>query len=113
MARVSWAGSEVVWVERLGRLLTVVREVDGERVLHIDDWSTVVDERTEISHQQCGLVRCRLTVRRPGLPPAVFRYRLSWSVPLSVLLDPTYNGWDADDDDPGRPLVAMLGGTFD
>ncbi|MFF2746042.1 hypothetical protein ACFVVA_10900 [Kitasatospora sp. NPDC058048] len=111
MARVSWAGSEVLWVGQLGRLLAVVREVDGERILHIDDWSTVVDDRTEIRHS--GLLRCRLTVRRPDRPPVVFRYRLSWLVPVMILLDPTYDRWDAEQDDPGLLLVELLGGTDD
>ncbi|MFJ9443716.1 hypothetical protein ACIRRH_17840 [Kitasatospora sp. NPDC101235] len=112
MARVNWAGSEVIWVGQLGRLLAVVREADGARILHIDDWSTVVDDRTEIHHQGGGRRR-RLTVRQPGEQPVVFRYRLSWLVPVEMFLDISYDRWVDEENDPGLLLVDLLGGTDD
>ncbi|GHF56431.1 hypothetical protein GCM10018790_38030 [Kitasatospora xanthocidica] len=78
MARVTWAGSEVRWVRRLGRLLAVVREVDGRLILRIDDWSTVVDEWTAV-HHRTGPLRHRIVVRQPGRFPVEFRYRLRWT----------------------------------
>ncbi|WP_188297415.1 hypothetical protein [Streptomyces sp. CBMA156] len=113
MARVCRAGSEVVWAGRLGRLLAVVREADGERTLHLDDWSTAVDERTGIHHEELGSLRRRLTVRRPDRQPVVFRYRLPWSVLVLRFLDVAHDQWAAEADDPGLLLVELLGGTDD
>ncbi|MFE4517360.1 hypothetical protein ACFRMQ_24560 [Kitasatospora sp. NPDC056783] len=112
MARVSWAGSEVIWVGKVGRMLTVVREVDGERILHVDDWTTVVGDRTEI-HLKCGPLHRRLVIREPGREPVEFRYRLSWAAVLDPFIDFGWDRWRAEELDPGLVLVELLGGTDD
>ncbi|MFE6053053.1 hypothetical protein ACFQ6N_20025 [Kitasatospora sp. NPDC056446] len=106
------AESRVVWSGRLGHLAVEVRETDGRRVLRIDDWSTVFDDRTGI-HHHTGVLRHRLVVRRPGLPPVVFRYRLRWLLQLAPIWEATYDRWSAEADDPGLELVEILGGTDD
>lgn len=86
--------------------------MDGQRVLRIGDWSTVVTAQTEIRHRS-GLLSRRIIVRQPGQPPFVHRYRLSGLLQVAPLWEATYDRWSAEADDPGLGLVELLGGTDD
>ncbi|QKW22440.1 hypothetical protein HUT16_28185 [Kitasatospora sp. NA04385] len=104
--------TEAVQRYRLGRVTAEVREVDGRRVLRIGDWSTVVDDRTEIRHENGRfLLSQRIVVVQPGRPAFVHRYRLPWGKQLGPFWQVTYDYWDAEADDEGLPLVEFLGGT--
>ncbi|MFI8454949.1 hypothetical protein [Kitasatospora sp. NPDC085464] len=86
--------------------------MDGQRILQVDDWSTVVDERTAV-HHRTGLLHHRLVVQQPGRPLVEFRYRLPWPIRSAPFWAATYDLWAAEADDPGLDVVALLGGTDD
>ncbi|MFF7993984.1 hypothetical protein ACFZDG_29870 [Kitasatospora xanthocidica] len=86
--------------------------MDGQLILQIDDWSTVVDERTVV-HHHTGVLRHRVVVRQPDRLPVEFRYRLRWAAQLAPVWEAAYDLWSAEADDPGLDLVTLLGGTDD
>jgi hypothetical protein len=100
------------WSVRLGRKQVTVRNVEGRRVLRIGDWSTVLTPRTRIHHGTHTWSRT-LTIRQPDRPPHVYRYRLGLYAMLAPAVEPTYDRWAAEADDPGLDLVQALGGTDD
>ncbi|MFE9253683.1 hypothetical protein [Streptomyces sp. NPDC006879] len=104
--------SGILWSGQLGRLSAEVREVDGQRILRIGDWSTVVNAQTQIRHRS-GLLSHRLIVCQPAQPSFVHRYRLPWLLQLAPAWEATYDRWSAEADDPGLALVELLSGTDD
>ncbi|WP_406858833.1 hypothetical protein ABZO31_00745 [Streptomyces sp. HUAS MG47] len=114
MADVEADETGILWSGRLGRVAAEVRRVDGRPVLRIGDWSTVVDERTEIRHRTGRFALSQsIEVRRPGEPVFVHRYRLRLLLQLAPYLEASYDRWSAEADDPGLELVELLGGTDD
>ncbi|MFG2329570.1 hypothetical protein ACGFMM_08085 [Streptomyces sp. NPDC048604] len=114
MAGESSDESGVVWSGRLGRVPAEVRTTNGQRVLRIGRWSTVVDDRTEIRHRTGRFALSqRIIIRQPGRPPFVHRYRLPLLLQLAPYWEATYDRLSAEADDPGLGLVELLGGTDD
>ncbi|BAJ31735.1 hypothetical protein KSE_59650 [Kitasatospora setae KM-6054] len=115
MGEVAADRSGVLWSGRLGRAVAELREEqDGRRVLRIGDRSAVVDGRTGIRHRTGRLLLSRrVTLTRDGRTVLTHRYRLPWRLQLCLFLDPAYDRWTAEEDDPGLVLVSLLGGTDD
>ncbi|MGW2182156.1 hypothetical protein ACWCXX_29470 [Streptomyces sp. NPDC001732] len=106
--------SGVLWSGSLGRVSAAVREVDGQRVLRIGDWPTVVDARTQIRHQSGRFAPSqRIVVLQPGRPAFVHRHRLPRLLRLAPFREAAYDRWSAEAGDPGLELVEVLGGTDD
>ncbi|MFD7730328.1 hypothetical protein ACFV6F_08090 [Kitasatospora phosalacinea] len=104
--------SEAVRQYQLGPVTAEVYRADGGWLLRIGEWSTLVDERTEVRHEDGRfLLSRRIVVVQPDRPAFVHRYRLSWGKTLAPFWQTTYDYWDAEDDDDGLVMVEFLGGT--
>ncbi|MFF7631575.1 hypothetical protein ACFZB9_00275 [Kitasatospora sp. NPDC008050] len=101
------------WSGLLGRTPADLRSVDGRWVLRIGDWSTVLDEQSEVRHRT-GFLRHRILVNHPDQAPFVHRYRLPWMSQLCApMFEGSYDRLSAEADDPGLTLIDRVGGTDD
>lgn len=102
-----------VWLKgHLGRTPFCLLHLEGEQVLSIGDWYSVIGSETSVRHTQ-RLLWMTLTVEQPGRAVFTHRYHLPWLLQFAPFWEATYNHTSAEADDPGLVLTEFLDGTSD
>lgn len=93
----------------LGSTPFSLRQLDGQTVLRIGEWETVVGPDTQVRHRQHRLWNS-FAVAALGRPTFVHRYHLPWGLQLLAQFESTPDFFVAQMDDPGLELTVELGG---
>ncbi|MEE1757239.1 hypothetical protein [Streptomyces sp. SP18CS02] len=102
----------VLLSSRVGRHVIGLVAIGDEQYITVGSHRFLVRPGLRVTHRH-RFLRNTLTVREPGRPPVVVRYRLRWCFQTAPYWEVAYDYWSALGDDPGLELTDAVGGDSD